>query len=74
MARIFSFCGKLAGGSNTSPSLLVNRFIMHCVAMEEKGAWLLTNKKSWLTGLILRQEPFINSMDASGRMSLLGNS
>ena len=62
--------GKLAGGLNTSPSLFVDTFIMHCVVMEEKGVWLLASKKFWLTGLIPRYQPSINSMDASGTIVL----
>ena len=70
MAEIHSFHGKLAGESNESPSLLVYTLIMHCVAMEEKDAWSLTKTKSWLTGLMPRHQPFINSMDASGMVVL----
>ena len=59
MAGILSFCGKLAGGLNTSPRLLVDTFIMHCVVVEEKGVWSLVKMKSWLTGSILRHQPCI---------------
>ena len=64
--QIHSTHGKLAGGLNTSPSLVVGTFIMHCAAMEEKGAWSLTGtKKSWLIGMTLRHQLSINYMDAS---------
>ena len=66
MVGICSFPGKLSGGSNTSPSLLVDTVIIHCAAMGEKDAWSLTKIKSWLMGSILRQELFISSTDASG--------
>ena len=56
MGEIHSFLGKLAGGLNASPSLLVDTFIMHCMVMEEKDAWLLTKTKFWLTGSILRHQ------------------
>ena len=62
--------GKLAGGSNTSLSLVADTSIMHCVAMEEKGAWSLATKKSWSMGTILRHQLFISSMDASGMVVL----
>ena len=32
--------------------------------------WLLTGKKSWLMGSILRHQSFINSTDASGMVVL----
>ena len=50
VGEIHSFLEKLAGESNTSPNLLVDTFIMYLVVMEEKGVWLLTKMKSWLTG------------------------
>ena len=39
---------------------------MHCAAMEKKGVWSLTREKSWSMDTILKQEPSINSIDASG--------
>ena len=70
MGGIHSSCGKIAGGSSPSPSLVVGTFITHCAAMEEKGAWSLAKTKSWLTGLMLRQQLFINSTDASDTVVL----
>ena len=70
MGGIHSSCGKIAGGSSASPSLVVGTFITHCAAMEEKGVWSLAKTKSWLTGLMLRQQSFINSMDASDTVVL----
>ena len=46
MAGILSFRGKLAGGSNASPSLLVDTFITRCAVIEEKGAMSLAKTKS----------------------------
>ena len=69
MAGIHSSHGKLAGGSNASPRLLVDTFITHCVVMEEKGVWL-TSKKSWLTDSILRHQWFVNSTNVSGTIVL----
>ena len=66
MVGIYSSHGKLVGGLNASPSLLVDTFIMHCAAMEEKDVWLLAKMKFWLMSAILRQEQFISSTDASG--------
>ena len=66
MAGIHSSLRKLAGGSSTSLSLLVDTFITHCMVMAEKDVWLLTSKKSWLMDMTL----FINSMDASGMVVL----
>ena len=64
------FFGKFAVGLSTSRSLLVGTFIMHCAVTDEKDAWLLTKTKSWLTGLIVRCQLSINSMDASGMVVL----
>ena len=43
---------------------------MHCVVMEEKGAWSLAKMKSWLTDYIQRHQPSVNSTDASGMVVL----
>ena len=66
MGEIHSFHGKDVDGLSTSLSRSVGTSIMHCVVMEGKGAWLLTGEKSWSMDTILRQEPSINSTDASG--------
>ena len=54
MMEMHSFLGKLAGGSNTSPKLVVDTFITHFAVMEEKDVWLLTSKKFWLMDSIPR--------------------
>ena len=49
---------------------LEGTFIMHCVAMEGKGVWSLTKKKSWLMDTTLKPQPLVNSMDANGMVVL----
>ena len=64
MEEIHSSHGKAVDGLSTSS--VVGTSITHCAAMEGKGKWSLTAKKSWSMDTILRQEPSISSMDAGG--------
>ena len=66
MEEIQNSHGQLASGLRVSPSLVVGTSITQYVVMEGKGEWSLTKKKSWSVDMILRQEPSINSTDASG--------
>ena len=68
--EIYSSPGKVAGGLNASPSLVVSTYITHCVTMEEKGARSLTEKKSWSMGTMLRHQQSISSIDANGTVVL----
>ena len=66
-----SYPGKSAGGASPSPSFVAGTFTTGCVIMDEKGVRsLAATKKSWLTGMTLRCQLSINSMDASGTVVL----
>ena len=60
MVEIHSFHGKDVDGLSASLRRLEDTSITHCAAMEVRS------KKSWSMDTILRQEPSINSTDASG--------
>ena len=66
MVEIHSFHGKDVDGLSASLRRLEDTSITHCAAMEGSDAWSLRSKKSWSMDTILRQEPSINSTDASG--------
>ena len=50
MGKIHSSHGKLGGGSNTSPSSLIDTFTTHYLVMEKKGTWLLIKTKILVDG------------------------